>query len=121
MPPRTGASRAPPCSPNASAVLTVPRLPILWLRPISRTSFRSPGEFGGLAPLVDEAGKSDLNVESYVRFFTEAVYAQIFVKSFVYAVATTLLCLALAYPLAALIEAGGKQPGDAAAMRPERG
>ena len=29
-------------------------------------SFRTPGEFGGLAPLVDEAGKLDLNVDSYV-------------------------------------------------------
>ena len=46
-------------------------------------SFRTPGEFGGLAPLVDEAGKLDLNLDSYVRFFTESVYAQIFVKSIV--------------------------------------
>ena len=38
-------------------------------------SFRTPGEFGGLAPLVDEAGKLDLNLESYTRFFTESVYA----------------------------------------------
>src|ERR1700682_4925170 len=66
-------------------------------------SFRTPGEFGGLAPLIDEAGKPDLNVESYVRFFTEPVYAQIFVKSFAYALVTTLACLAIAYPLAALV------------------
>ena len=37
-------------------------------------SFRTPGEFGGLAPLVDEAGKLDLNTESYIRLFTETVY-----------------------------------------------
>ena len=66
-------------------------------------SFRSPGEFGGLAPFVDESGKVDLNVESYTRFFTEAVYAQVFVKSVGYALVTTLFCLLLAYPLAALI------------------
>jgi spermidine/putrescine transport system permease protein len=66
-------------------------------------SFRSPGEFGGLAPLVDENGKLDLNFESYTRFFTETVYAQVFLKSVWFAVATTLLCLALAYPLAMLI------------------
>ncbi len=66
-------------------------------------SFRSPGEFGGLAPLVDENGKLDLNFESYTRFFTETVYAQVFLKSVWFAVATTLLCLALAYPLATLI------------------
>jgi len=66
-------------------------------------SFRTPGDFGGLAPLVDEAGKLDLNVDSYVRFFTESVYAEVFLKSVWYALLTTLLCLALGYPLAALV------------------
>jgi spermidine/putrescine transport system permease protein len=66
-------------------------------------SFRSPGEFGGLAPFVDEAGKVDLNLESWARFFTEPVFFEIFVKSVWYATLTTLLCLVLAYPLAALI------------------
>jgi len=75
-------------------------------------SFRTPGEFGGLAPLIDEAGKPDLNVDSYVRFFTEPVYAQIFVKSFVYALLTTLICLLLAYPLAALIARSPKKHRD---------
>jgi spermidine/putrescine transport system permease protein len=65
-------------------------------------SFRTPGEFGGLAPLYEE-GKLDLNLESYARFFSETVYAQIFLKSVVYALLTTFFCLALAYPLAALI------------------
>jgi len=72
-------------------------------------SFRTPGEFGGLAPLVDEAGTLDLNLESYVRFFTESVYAEVFVKSFWYALLTTFLCLALAYPLAALIAKSPKR------------
>ncbi len=75
-------------------------------------SFRTPGEFGGLAPLIDEAGKPDINFDSYVRFFTEPVYTQIFVKSFVYAVATTLLCLAIAYPLATLIARSSKRHRD---------
>src|SRR4051794_8444690 len=66
-------------------------------------SFRTPGEFGGLAPLRDETGQLDLNLESYARFLNEAVYAQVFVKSVVYALVTTLCCLLLAYPLAALI------------------
>src|SRR6266403_5717716 len=66
-------------------------------------SFRSPGEFGGLAPLVDESGKLDLNIDSYTRFLTEPVYAQVFLKSVWYATLTTLACLLLAYPLAALI------------------
>jgi len=74
-------------------------------------SFRTPGEFGGLAPLYEE-GKLDLNLESYARFFSEAVYAQIFVKSVGYALATTLLCLAIAYPLAALIARSPKRYRD---------
>ena len=66
-------------------------------------SFRTPGEFGGLAPLRDAEVNIDLTVESYTRFFGEPLYWQIFLKSFWYALATTLICLVLAYPLAALI------------------
>ena len=75
-------------------------------------SFRSPGEFGGLAPLVGEDGTLDLNLESYARFFTESVYAQVFLKSVWFAVATTVLCLALAYPLAMLIAKSSKKYRD---------
>ena len=72
-------------------------------------SFRTPGDFGGLAPLFDESGKLDLNVESYVRFFTESVYAEVFLKSVWYALLTTLFCLALGYPLAALVARSSKK------------
>ena len=75
-------------------------------------SFRTPGEFGGLAPLVDETGKVDLNMESYTRFFTESVYAQVFLKSIWIATATTLACLLLAYPLASLIARSPKRYRD---------
>ena len=75
-------------------------------------SFRTPGEFGGLAPLVGEDGRLDLNLESYTRFFTDSIYAEIFVKSLWYALLTTLLCLALAYPLAALIANSPKKYRD---------
>ncbi len=74
-------------------------------------SFRTPGEFGGLAPLYED-GHLDLNLESYARFFGEPLYAQIFLKSFWYAVATTLFCLVLAYPLAALIAKSDKRHRD---------
>ena len=53
-------------------------------------SFRTPGEFGGLAPLVED-GKLDLNLESYARFFSEAIYAEIFLKSVWYALAHDVL------------------------------
>ena len=75
-------------------------------------SFRSPAEFGGLAPLVDEAGKLDLNVDSYVRFATETVFMRVFVKSAGYAAVTTLACLLLAYPLAVLIAKSAKKYRD---------
>jgi spermidine/putrescine transport system permease protein len=74
-------------------------------------SFRTPGEFGGLAPLIEES-KLDLNLDSYARFFSESVYAQIFLKSFWYALATTLFCLLLAYPLASLIARSSKRYRD---------
>ena len=35
-------------------------------------SFRTPGEFGGLAPLFEE-GRLDLNLDSYARFFSESI------------------------------------------------
>ncbi|MGH8802835.1 MAG: ABC transporter permease [Casimicrobiaceae bacterium] len=75
-------------------------------------SFRSPGEFGGLAPLVDASGKLDLNLDGYARLFTEPVFLQVFVKSAGYAALTTLVCLLLAYPLATLIGKSGKRHRD---------
>src|SRR5213593_1333728 len=74
-------------------------------------SFRTPGEFGGLAPFIEE-GKVDLNVDSYARFFTDIIYAEIFLKSVWYALLTTLACLALAYPLAALIARSSQRYRD---------
>ena len=75
-------------------------------------SFRSPGEFGGLAPLVDPSGHLDLNLDGYARLVTEPVFAQVFVKSAGYAALTTLVCLLLAYPLATLIARSGKKHRD---------
>ena len=78
-------------------------------------SFRNPGEFGGLAPLFfeDEAGAHlDLTAENYVRFFSDFLYAQLFIKSFAYAVITTLVCLVIAYPLSMLIARSPKRHRD---------
>ena len=54
----------------------------------------------------------DLTLESYQRFATDFLYFQLFIKSFVYALITTLLCLALAYPLALTIARGPKRGRD---------
>jgi spermidine/putrescine transport system permease protein len=79
-------------------------------------SFRYPGDFGGLAPLFEpgEEGSSAINltVENYQRFFSDALYAQLFLKSFGYAVVTTLLCLLIGYPLALLIARSEKRHRD---------
>ncbi|HEX2333222.1 MAG TPA: ABC transporter permease [Burkholderiales bacterium] len=69
-------------------------------------SFRAPGDFGGLAPLVlhDEGG-TQLNVtaEAYAVLFSDFLYAWLFLKSLGYAALATGLCLAAGYPLALLI------------------
>ncbi len=75
-------------------------------------SFRAAGEFGGLAPLVGSGGKLDLTVGSYARFFASPIYIELFGKSLVYALVTTALCLAIAYPLSMLIAASPKKYRD---------
>ena len=75
-------------------------------------SFRFPGELGGLAPLFgtgDPDQLAGLTFENYQRFFTDAIYVELFFKSFCYAAVTTLLCLLLAYPLALTIARSAKR------------
>lgn len=66
------------------------------------TSFREPGEFGGLAPLARD-GVWLLSLDTYRFFFGDFVYTEIFLRSVFVAALTTLLCLLLAYPLALAI------------------
>lgn len=78
-------------------------------------SFQYAGEYGGLDPLfIEEEGKRVLNAtgESYQRFATDSVYFELFIKSFVYAIITTLLCVLLAYPLALMIARSKKKWRD---------
>lgn len=72
-------------------------------------AFRFPGDYGGLAPLFDEAGKLDLTLENFTRFAADFVYTAIFIKSLIYALVTTLACLLMAYPLALLIARSPKK------------
>jgi spermidine/putrescine transport system permease protein len=65
-------------------------------------SFRFPGEHGGLAPL-QEHGAWQFTLETYRFFFSDFIYTEIFLKSFLVAALTTLLCIVMAYPLALLI------------------
>jgi spermidine/putrescine transport system permease protein len=78
-------------------------------------SFRTPGDFGGLAPLfsrTDEGLQVNVTLDGYARFFTDALYVELFAKSFAYALITTLLCLVIAYPLAMLISRSPKRHRD---------
>jgi spermidine/putrescine transport system permease protein len=62
-------------------------------------SFQHPGEFGGLAPIFVD-GQLNLSFETYRFFFSDLIYTEVFLRSFLVASTTTLLCLLLAYPLA---------------------
>ena len=74
-------------------------------------SFQNPGEFGGLAPAFVD-GQSQLTLETYRFFFGDWIYAEIFLRSFLVASATTLTCLILAYPLALTIVHSPKRHRD---------
>lgn len=77
------------------------------------TSFRLPGEYGGLAPvhLLPEEfnGDSGLTIETYQFFFSDFIYIEIFIKSFAIAALTTIICITMAYPLALLIARSQKK------------
>ena len=77
-------------------------------------SFRYPGEFGGLAPLTaaDPGALQGFTLETYRFFFSDFIYTEIFIKSFLVALATTLICLIMAYPLALLIARSPKKSRD---------
>jgi spermidine/putrescine transport system permease protein len=60
-------------------------------------SFREPGEFGGLAPWPAHS------LDTYRFLFGDIIYLEIFARSFLVAILTTLICIVLAYPLAWLI------------------
>lgn len=77
-------------------------------------SFRYPGEFGGLAPLVaaDQETLQGVTLETYRFFFSDIIYVQVFLKSILVASATTLICLLMAYPLALLIARSPKKSRD---------
>lgn len=65
-------------------------------------SFRIPGDYGGLAPMVKD-GEWQITAETYRFFFSDFIYTEIFIKSFFVAGLTTAICIVMAYPLALLI------------------
>lgn len=90
---------------------------VFFLAPVlimAQASFQYPGEFGGLAPLRKPADGGDhgLTLENYAFFFSDILFAEIFLKSIVVAALSTLCCLLLAYPVAWLIAQSPKQRRD---------
>jgi spermidine/putrescine transport system permease protein len=78
-------------------------------------SFRYAGEYGGLAPwytIEDGQFTLDLTLENWARLFETDIYLRLFIKSFAYAIFTTLLCILLAYPLALMIARSPKKRRD---------
>jgi spermidine/putrescine transport system permease protein len=74
-------------------------------------SFRYPGPYGGLAPILGDQGVA-LTGENYARFFSGFLYTKLFLESLFYALITTLGCLLIAYPLALLIARSPKSQRD---------
>lgn len=75
-------------------------------------SFREPGEFGGLAPLLQPGGGTTLSADTYAFLVGDWIYAEIFLRSFLVALLATGLCALLAYPLAWLIARSPKGRRD---------
>ena len=71
--------------------------------------FRESGEFGGLAPL---DGFAALSLDAYRFLLGDVIYLEIFVRSFLVAALTTLICIVLAYPLAWLIAQSPRRRRD---------
>jgi spermidine/putrescine transport system permease protein len=78
-------------------------------------SFRYPGEYGGLASWYHyDAGTLgfDLTLENWQRLFESSIYLLLLLKSFGYAVLTSLICLLLGYPLALMIARSARRQRD---------
>jgi spermidine/putrescine transport system permease protein len=103
---------------SGSWLVAAPPLAYLWLffaipcLLMLLASFRLPGEFGGLAPLVSDSGKLNLSLAGYAELFGSSIYLSLFIKSLVYALVTTVICLVAAYPLALLIARSPKRWRD---------
>ena len=75
-------------------------------------SFRFPGPYGGLAPILGAEQGVALTTENYVRFLSSFLYTKLFLESLLYALITTLGCLLIAYPLALLIARSPRSQRD---------
>ncbi|MCE2706456.1 MAG: ABC transporter permease [Proteobacteria bacterium] len=79
-------------------------------------AFREPGEYGGVAPLIQHIGKSvtkiNLTFDSFKFALTSEFIWQLCLRSVKYSLITTFCCLMLGYPLASLIAKSQKKHRD---------
>lgn len=78
-------------------------------------AFRQPGDYGGVAPLLEQVGhKTHLNLtwDSFQFAFTHGFIWQLFFRSVGFSVLATFFCLLIGYPLAALIARSSKKYRD---------
>ena len=78
-------------------------------------AFRQPGDYGGVAPLITHENnitQINLNLDSFKFAFSNLLIWEIFLRSMVFSVLTTVCCLILGYPLAMLIARSNKKYRD---------
>ncbi len=66
---------------GASMQLALPGLGLVKSALPADAAVRYASDYGGLAPIFDEAGKLDLTLESYQRFASDFIDTAIFLKS----------------------------------------
>ncbi len=78
-------------------------------------AFRPPGDYGGVAPLIEHAGnKTTLNLTlgSFTEAFSNSFIWQLFLRSAGFSLVSTICCLVIGYPLAMLIARSNKKYSD---------
>ncbi len=84
-------------------------LVVLFVAPtliMAVATFQYPDDFGGLAPLWESTAEGlqfNLSLENYQRVAQDLVYLGVFARSLGYAALVTVICAALAFPLALAI------------------
>lgn len=69
-------------------------------------AFRVPGAYGGVAPIIEHANNQtsvNFSLESFKFAVANIFIWQLFLRSLMFSIVTTLLCLIIGYPLALLV------------------
>lgn len=78
-------------------------------------AFRVPGSYGGVEPIlqhINNQTKVNFSFESFKFAFSNIFIWQLFLRSLVFSILTTLFCLIIGYPLALLIATSARKYRD---------